>query len=65
MLSLHRSVHFMPQTTTFTLFSTPMPAISYFSWFVFKAEYFENVANILISSVIDLLSLKKKVVSPA
>ena len=55
----------MPQTATFILFSTPIPAISHFSCFGFKPEYFENVANVLISSLIDLLSLKKKVASSA
>ena len=64
-LSLHKSIHSMPQTVTFTLFSTQMPAISHFSWFGFKPEYFKNVANVLASSLMDLLSLKKKVVSSA
>ena len=52
----------MPQNATF---STPIPATSHFSWFGINPEYFENVANVLRSSIIDLLSLRKKVVSSA
>ena len=55
----------MPQTATSTLFSTPIPAILHFSLFGFKAKYFENVANVLRSSLMDLLSIKKKEVSSA
>ena len=62
MVSLYKLMHFRPQTAIFTSFSTPIPAISYFSWFGFNPEYFENVANVLRSSLIDLLSLKKKVI---
>ena len=62
---VHKSIHFLPQTATFALFSTPISAILHFSWFGFKPEYFENVANLLRSSLIDLLSLKEKVVSSA
>ena len=50
----------MPETTTLTLFSTPIPEILHFSRFGFNPEYFENVANVLRSSLIDLLCLKKK-----
>ena len=63
MVSLHKSIHFMPQTATFTLSRTPIPASSPFSWFGFKPEILENVANVLTSYLIALLSLKKKVVS--
>ena len=31
MVSLHKSTHFIPQTATLTLFTTPIPAISHFS----------------------------------
>ena len=65
MVSLHKSLHFMPQTATFILFSSPIPAISNFSWFDFNPEYFEDVAKVLRSSLIDLLPLKKKVASSA
>ena len=65
MVSLHKSIHFIPQTATFTLFSTPMPAILHFSLFGFKPECFKNVSIILKSYLVDLFSLKKKVVSSA
>ena len=39
MVSLRKSVHFMPQTATFTLSSTPIPTISHFLRFSFKPEY--------------------------
>ena len=58
MVSLHKWYHF-------TLFSTSIPVILHFLWFGSNPEYFENVANVLRSSLIDLLSLKKKVVSSA
>ena len=60
MVSLHKLIHFMPQTASFTLFSTPIPAILHFSWSGFKPGYFENVANVLRSSLIDHLPIKKK-----
>ena len=55
----------MPETTTLTLFSTPIPEILHFSRFGFNPEYFENIANALRSSLLDLLCLKKKVVLAA
>ena len=57
---LHESIPFMPQTAIFTVFSTPKPEILHFSWFGSKPEFVENVADILLTSVIDLLFLKRK-----
>ena len=74
MVSLHKSIHFMPQTATSTLFSTPIPEILHFSWFGFKPwilwkcnKCIKNVINVIVIdlNVIDILSLKKKVVSSA
>ena len=59
-VSLYQSLHFMSKTATFTLFNTPIPAISQILQFRFKPEYFENVANVLISALMGFLSVKKK-----
>ena len=64
MVSLNKSIHFMPQTVTFTLFNTPVLAILNFLWFGFKPKYFENVHinkhKHFNKFYIRLLSLKKK-----
>ena len=63
MVSLHKSIHFMSQTVAFSLFSTPIPAITNFSWFGFNSEYFENVSNVLRSSLIDILVYENEIFS--
>ena len=60
MVSLLKSIHVIPKSSTFTFFRTLIVAILGFLWFGFKAEYVENAENVLISSLIHLLSLKKK-----
>ena len=44
---------------------TPIPAISHFVVLILNPEKFEKVFNSLINSIIDFLSLRKKVLSSA
>ena len=56
-----RSMHFKSQTDFIAPFRERMPAISHFSILAFKPEKRQNWLKLLISSLNDGISIKKKV----
>ena len=64
-VSLLRLTNFMPQSATWTPFGTTIPAILHFVLLGYSPENFEKVFNSLINSIIEFLSLRKKIVSSA
>ena len=57
--------HFMPESATFTPFSVPIPAISYFVVLGLSPGIREILRKIFKLSKTKILSIKKKVVSSA
>ena len=65
MVSIFRLTYFIPQTATWTPFSTPVPETSHLVKFGFQTENFEKRMKTLIISSIDYTFLTKKVLSSA
>ena len=60
-----KSVHLIPQTFTFTPFSSPILATLHFDKFGFKPEKDKNKEIVFSNSFIEPKYFKKKVVSSA
>ena len=56
-------IFFIPQSTTFTPFFTPIPATWHFSLFGFSPENKENSSRVFKAPITDFLLLKKKLLS--
>ena len=63
MVSIFRLMYFIPQTATWTPFTTPISETSHLVRFGFRLENFEKRLKILIISKTDSTFLTKKVVS--
>ena len=60
MVSIFMLIYFIPQTTTWTPFSTPIPETSHSVKFGFRPENFEKRLKMLIISSTDPTFLTKK-----
>ena len=60
-----KSIHFIPQSVSFALFSALIPATSHLDLLGFKPKNDENMLKNFITSIKDSLSFRKNVVSSA